>query len=117
MATRKLDGLLTIALALLAALSAYYSTIEGLKVELAGKAEEAFVANLDKRLSNLEIRLTENFASRNDILQLRHELIDRLYRIEGRLNRIEIAGRQSSETGNPIEATPKEATIEAKCEK
>ena len=89
MVGRRLDTLLTIALALLAALSAYYSTIENLKVELAGKAEDAFVAGLDKRLSNLESRLAENFASREDIFKLKQEIIERLYRIENRLSRIE----------------------------
>jgi hypothetical protein len=83
---------ISILIALLAALSTYYTTIGSLKLELAGKAEEKFVSNLDKRLSNLEVRLADNFATKKDFYQLREDLIVRLSRIEIHLNR--------KETGN-----------------
>ena len=78
--------IVTIIIAILAALSTYYTTIAGLKLEMAGKAEETFVASLDKRISNLEIRLAENFATKEDFYRLKEELILRLSRIEARLD-------------------------------
>jgi len=86
MAAKYRDYALTIVLIILAALSAYYTTIESLKVELSGKAEETLVANLDKRLSNLETRLAENFATKRDFYQLKEDLLLRLTRIETRLD-------------------------------
>jgi hypothetical protein len=80
------DYALTIGLAAVAAISTYYTTIGSLKLELAGKAEETLVANLDKRLSALEIRLGENFATRRDFYQLKEDLVLRLTRIETRLD-------------------------------
>lgn len=80
------DYALTIVLVILAALSTYYTTIESLKVELSGKAEENLVASLDKRISNLEIRLAENFATKKDFYQLKEDLLLRLTRIETRLD-------------------------------
>jgi predicted Holliday junction resolvase-like endonuclease len=79
--------LVTIIIAVMAALSTYYTTIAGLKLEMADKAEETIVTSLDKRISNLEIRLSENFATKEDFYLLKEELIVRLSRIEGRLNR------------------------------
>jgi hypothetical protein len=86
MAAKYRDYALTIFLVILAALSTYYTTIESLKVELSGKAEETLVANLDKRLSNLETRLAENFATKRDFYQLKEDLLLRLTRIETRLD-------------------------------
>jgi hypothetical protein len=80
------DYALTIFLVIMAALSTYYTTIENLKVELSGKAEETLVASLDKRLSNLETRLSENFATKKDFYQLKEDLLLRLTRIETRLD-------------------------------
>ena len=56
---------------------------------MAKKAEETFVASLDKRISNLEIRLSENFATKEDFFQLKEDLILRLSRIEVQLNKKE----------------------------
>jgi hypothetical protein len=86
MAVKYRDYALTIVLVIMAALSTYYTTIESLKVELSGKAEETLVANLDKRLSNLETRLAENFATKRDFYQLKEDLLLRLTRIETRLD-------------------------------
>ncbi len=114
MINRRLDTLLTIALALLAALSAYYSTVENLKLELAGKAEDAFVAGLDKRLSNLETRLAENFAGREDIFRLKQEIVERLYRIENRLDRIENVEKKTVVGGVPVAPERGKAIHESK---
>jgi predicted Holliday junction resolvase-like endonuclease len=81
----------TIIIAILAALSTYYTTINGLKIELAGKAEETFVTTLDKRISNLENRLANNFATKEDFFKLREDLVSRLIRIESQLNQKEHA--------------------------
>jgi predicted Holliday junction resolvase-like endonuclease len=83
--------IVTIIIAILAALSTYYTTINGLKIELAGKAEEAFVTTLDKRISNLENRLANNFATKEDFFKLREDLVSRLIRIESQLNQKEHA--------------------------
>lgn len=86
MASKYRDYALTIMLVILAALSTYYTTIQSLKVELSGKAEENLVASLDKRISNLETRLAENFATKKDFYQLKEDLLLRLTRIETRLD-------------------------------
>jgi hypothetical protein len=78
--------------AVTAALSTYYTTISSLKIEIANKAEETFVASLDKRISNLEIRLAENFATKEDFFKLREDLLYRLSRIEFQLNKKETIG-------------------------
>jgi predicted Holliday junction resolvase-like endonuclease len=96
MAAKYRDYALTIVLVILAALSTYYTTIESLKVELSGKAEENLVASLDKRISNLEIRLAENFATKKDFYQLKEDLLLRLTRIETRLDDKSIFGRKSA---------------------
>ena len=80
---------ISIIIALLAALSTYYTTIGGINLEIASKAEEVFVTSLDKRISNLEVRLSENFATKEDFYQLKEELILRLSRIEFQLNKKE----------------------------
>ena len=91
---------ITVAVVILAALSTYYTTIAGIKVDMADKAEEAFVTSLDKRISNLEIRLSENFATKKDFYLLKEDLIVRLSRIEARLNR---SLKEINEKGDNIE--------------
>jgi hypothetical protein len=95
------DFALTIGLAIIAALSIYYTTIESLKLELRGKAEETFVANLDKRISGLEVKLADNFATKRDFYQLKEDLLVRLTRIEIQLDgQIKRSCRQKpSDTG------------------
>ena len=89
MSSRLRQPWLSILIALAAALSTYYTTIGSIKLEIAGKAGEKFVAGLDKRISNLEIRLAENFATKEDFFNLREDLLERLNRIEIQLNRKE----------------------------
>ena len=79
----------TIIIALLAVISTYYTTLTSLKIEMAGKAEDKLVATLDKRISNLEIRLANNFATREDFFRLREDVIMRLMRIESQLKQKE----------------------------
>ncbi|MCP4582258.1 MAG: hypothetical protein GY839_11635 [candidate division Zixibacteria bacterium] len=79
-----------ILIALLAAVSTYYATIAGLKLDMVGKAEQSFAYSLDKRISSLEIRLAGNFATKEDFFKLKEELINRLSRIEARLNQKEM---------------------------
>jgi len=76
-------------IAVLAALSTYYTTIAGLRIEMAKKAEDAFVAGLDKRISNLEVRLSESFATKEDFYELKQDLVLRLSRIEFQLSKKE----------------------------
>jgi len=78
--------IVTIIIAMLAALSTYYTTLAGMQVEIAGKAEETFVITLDKRITTLETHLTDSFATKDDFFRLKEDLITRLARIETQLN-------------------------------
>ena len=77
--------IITVLVIIVTALSTYYTTIESLKLEVAGKAEDKFVATLDKRISNLEIRLAENFATKEDFYRLKEDLLIRLSGIEAHI--------------------------------
>jgi hypothetical protein len=81
--------IVTIIVAILAAISTYYTTLTGIKIEMAGKAEDAFVTTLDKRISNLETHLADSFATKEDFFTLKGELITRLTRIEAQLDQKE----------------------------
>jgi hypothetical protein len=81
--------IVTLIVALLAAISTYYTTLTSLKIEMAGKAEDKFVTTLDKRISNLEVRLAGHFATKDDFFRLREDVITRLIRIEAQLNQRE----------------------------
>lgn len=84
--------IITVIVILVTALSTYYTTIESLKLEVAGKAEDKFVATLDKRISNLEIRLAENFATKEDFYRLKEDLLIRLSGIEAQIEQKERHG-------------------------
>jgi len=105
MAAKYRDYALTIVLVILAALSTYYTTIESLKGELSGKAEENLVASLDKRISNLEIRLAENFATKKDFYQLKEDLLLRLTRIETRLDNKSVFSWKSARPNSILNLT------------
>lgn len=62
--------------------SAYFMTIQSLKVELAAKAESVVVEQLDKKLGNLEVILREGTVSREQFHSFSTELERRLSRIE-----------------------------------
>jgi hypothetical protein len=53
---------------------------------MVGKAEQSYANSLDNRISKLEVRLAGSFATKEDFFRLKEELINRLSRIEARLN-------------------------------
>lgn len=66
-------------------LTAYYTTIAGVKLDIARKAESQFVNELDKKLSNLELLLNQNFMSKKEFFELKEQINQRLIRIEIKL--------------------------------
>jgi hypothetical protein len=82
-----LKFLVTFAMAIAAALSGYYAAYAGLRVALATKAEERYVAELDIRLARLEATINERFATRDDLANFRGDVMARLLVIETLLSR------------------------------
>lgn len=74
--------LLTLAISLAAALSGYFAIYTGLRVELAGKAEERYVTEMNVRLARLESVINERFATREDLSTFKNEVIGKLTAIE-----------------------------------
>jgi hypothetical protein len=70
-------------------LTAYYTTITGIKLDLSQKAESVVVNQLDKRLSNIEVLLNQNFMTKEEFHTLSQELQNRLSRIEFQLSQTE----------------------------
>lgn len=68
-------------------LAAYYTTVAGLKLELAGKADEAALAGMDKKITAVEVQLTERFMTKDDFYRLKDEMLERLGKIEAKLER------------------------------
>jgi short-subunit dehydrogenase involved in D-alanine esterification of teichoic acids len=66
-------------------LTAYYTTIAGIRLDLARKAESQFVNELDKRLSNLELLLNQNFMSKKEFFEMKEQINQRLLKIEIKL--------------------------------
>ncbi|MDH4222580.1 MAG: hypothetical protein OEV55_03465 [candidate division Zixibacteria bacterium] len=66
-------------------LTAYYTTIAGIKLDLARKAESQIVNELDKRLSNIELLLKENFMTKKEFFELKDQINQRLLKIELRI--------------------------------
>ncbi len=62
--------------------AAYFLTIQSLKVELAAKAEGALVETLDKKMSTLEVILTEGVVGRDQFYRFSKDIEARLTRIE-----------------------------------
>jgi hypothetical protein len=77
--TGQLVNLVVIALGIA---SAYFMTIQSLKVELAAKAESVVVEQLDKKIGNLEVILREGTVSREQFHSFSTDLERRLSRIE-----------------------------------
>ena len=75
-------NLIALAITISAALSGYFAAYTGLRVELAGKAEERYVAEVDIRLSRLEAVINERFATRDDLFNLKKEMLAKLTAIE-----------------------------------
>jgi hypothetical protein len=82
-------NLIALAVTLSAALSGYFAAYTGLRVELAGKAEERYVSEVDIRLSRLEAVINERFATRDDLFNLKKEMLAKLTAIETTLSKME----------------------------
>jgi len=63
-------------------LAAYYTTIGGIRLDLANKAEAANVDQLDKRLSNIEVLLNSKFITKEEFFEFREQINTRLMKIE-----------------------------------
>ena len=68
--------------------TAYYTTIAGIKLDLSQKAETVVVNQLDKRLSNMEVMLNRNFLTKDEFYQFSQDLQTRLTRMEFQLSEI-----------------------------
>ena len=80
-----LQFLITFFVTVFGVLTAYYTTIAGIKLDLAHKAEVQIVNELDKKLSNLELLLKENFMTKKEFFELKDQINQRLLKIEMRL--------------------------------
>jgi hypothetical protein len=80
-----LQFLVTFFVTVFGVLTAYYTTIAGIKLDLTHKAEVQIVNELDKRLSNLELLLKENFMTKKEFFELKDQINQRLLKIEMRL--------------------------------
>ncbi len=78
--------LITFAVTIAAAVSGYFAAYTGLRVELAGKAEERYVSAMDIRLSRLEAIINERFATKEDLSEFKREVISKLITIEAFLS-------------------------------
>jgi len=67
-------------------ITAYYTTIAGIKLDLSKKAESEIVNQLDKRLSNIEILLNKNFLTKEEFYHSFEDLQNRLTKIEYQLS-------------------------------
>lgn len=82
-------NLIALAITISAALSGYFAAYTGLRVELAGKAEERYVSEMDIRLSKLEAVINERFATKDDLYELKKEMLAKLTAIEATLSKME----------------------------
>ncbi len=78
--------IITFAVTIVAAISGYFAAYTGLRVELAGKAEDRYVAEMDIRLSRLEATINERFATKEDLSEFKREVISKLVAIETSLS-------------------------------
>ncbi|MBU0984999.1 MAG: hypothetical protein KKA42_14090 [candidate division Zixibacteria bacterium] len=65
--------------------AAYFMTIQSLKVELAAKAESVVVESLNRKLTRMEVLLTESVVGRDQFYAFSHDVEARLIRIENHL--------------------------------
>jgi hypothetical protein len=70
-------------------ITAYYTTIAGIRLDLSQKAESVVVNQLDKRLSNIEILLNQNFMTKEEFHRFSQDLQNRLSKIEYQLSEME----------------------------
>jgi len=64
----------------------YFMTIQSLRLELAGKAENISVETLDKKLGNLETLIREGTISKDEFFRFSRDVENRLARIEYHLS-------------------------------
>lgn len=67
---------------LIGVVSAYYLTIQSLKVDLAAKAETAVVEAMDRKLAAFEVLLKEGVVGREQFYLFSRDIEARLIRIE-----------------------------------
>lgn len=73
----------------IAAVTAYHTTVAGIELALSDKADRAVVESLSQRLSTIETLLRTDVAQRNEFIEFRDEMQRRLTRIETLLERQE----------------------------
>lgn len=89
--TQLLQFLIAFFFTALGIITAYYTTIAGIKLDLSKKAESEMVNQLDKRLSNIEILLNKNFLTKDEFHRFSEDLQKRLTKIEYQLS---VIGKQ-----------------------
>jgi len=72
----------TLLVVLTAALTAYYTTVHGIRLSLNEKADRDDVEEIDRRLLTIETILKTDIAHRGDLAQMRDDFQKRLTRIE-----------------------------------
>ena len=75
----------TVLVMLTGALTAYYTTVYGIRLAVSEKADRVTVEQLDRRLITIETLLRTDVARRDDLTGLAAALDKRLTRIETRL--------------------------------
>jgi hypothetical protein len=68
-------------------ITTYHATIYGIKAEIADKADRRVVERMDARLIRIETILTENVATRAELLEMRDLLNRQLAAIELKLEK------------------------------
>ena len=82
----KLNFLLALVLALCGVLAGYFATIYEIKMNLAHKAENQALIDLDRRVLGLEIYLKERMVTRDDFCLFRENLEKRFSELENEKN-------------------------------
>lgn len=78
----KLNFLLALVLALCGVMAGYFATIYEIKMNLAHKAENQALINLERRVFSLEIFLKERMITRDDFCLFKENLEKRLNEME-----------------------------------
>jgi len=90
-----LGPVINIVTIIMGVVTAYFVTIQSLKIDLAAKAERAVVETLDKRLTAFEVSLTEGAVTRDQFCEFARDTEARLARIE-----LYLAQQSEDERGN-----------------
>jgi len=81
-----LQFLIAVIIAVSGVVAGYVTTIYGIKLDLADKADVVAVTEMDKKLTQIEIILQEKLLTKDDFYQFREELDRRLDSIEKRID-------------------------------